>query len=319
MLTALSDIAISTISAVLGALIVAAIPIGTRPSLWTGSSRTSVRNSNGQQVYAPNSTGPINPTQHNVVLTTHQTIHQNIRSSATSTGTTQAAPGNRPLAVVIGLVMFTLTTVYSRGYEAAVGFAIGVSIALAVIVIVLIYRTCKAELFAVQSLAASTRILSAIVLLLAAAWSAVGRTWGGYSMADVRTQLEKLTERAAYSEGVLAWAGSRTIVPAFKMFFSEPQLALVGIFALGAMIVALIWAWSAISTAFAWSSYLGFQHGATTKKRVIARASKFEALNARFAWSSLGGTALIAAMVFGFPWLVTMSSTGELSRWLFGQ
>ena len=315
MLTALSDIAIGTISAVLGALIVAIIPIGTRPSLWTGGDRDSVRNRNGQQVYAPNSTGPINSTQHNVVLT----IHQNIRSSATSTGTTQAAPDDRPWAVVFGLVMFTLTAVYTRGYEAAVGFAIGVSIALAVILVVLIYRTCKAELFAVQSLGACARILSAIVLLLAAAWSAVGRTWGGYSMADVRTQLEILTEPATPSEGTVAWAGSRTAVPVFKMFFSEPQLALVGIFALGAMIFALVWAWSAVSTAFAWSSYLGFRHGATTKRRVIVRASKFETLNARFAWSSLGATALFAAVTFGLPWLVTMSSPGELTQWLFGQ
>lgn len=319
MLTALSDIAISTISAVLGALIVAAIPIGTRPSLWTGSSRTSVRNSNGQQVYAPNSTGPINPTQHNVVLTTHQTIHQNIQSSATSIGTTQTAPDNRPWAVVLGLAMFTLTAVYSRGYEAAVGFAIGVSIALAAILVVLIYRTYKAELFAAQSLAASARILSGIVLLLAASWSALGRTWGGYSMADVRTHLEELTEPTALDAGVVPWAGSRTTVPAFKMFFSEPQLALVGTFALGAMIFALIWAWSAVSTAFAWSSYLGFQHGATTKKRVIARASEFEALDTRFAWSSLGVTVLFATVIFGFPWLMTMSFTGELSQWLFGQ
>ena len=215
--------------------------------------------------------------------------------------------------------MITLIAVYSRGYEVAVGFAVGVSIALTVILIALIFRTYKAELFAVQSLAACIRILSAIVLLLTASWLTVGRTWGGYSMADVRTQLESLTEPAALSEGAAPWVGSRTVVPAFKMFFSDAQLALVGVFALVAMIFALIWAWSAVSTAFAWSSYLGFQHGATTKHRVIVRASKFEALNARSAWSSIGSTVLFVAIIIGFPWLVTISSNGELSRWLFGQ
>lgn len=43
------------------------------------------------------------------------------------------------------------------------------------------------------------------------------------------------------------------------------------------------------------------------------------ALDARFAWSSLGATAFFAAVAFGFPWLVTTSSTGELTRWLFGE
>lgn len=319
MLTVWSDIAAGTISAVLGALIVAVIPIGTRPSLWTGGSRTSVRNGSGQQVYAPNSTGPITQTQHHVQLTTQQTIHQNIRTSAATADNQQVPKDERPLLVVIGVAIVTLIAVYSRSYEVVIGFAIGTSFALAAVLITLIYRTFKAQLFTGQALAACTRIFSAILLLSVASWSTVYGSWSGYSMADLRARLEMLTDPAAFDEGFLPWAGSRTTIPAAKLLFTEPHLALVGMFALGAMVLALMWAWSAASTAFAWSSYIGFQRGATTNKRVITRAKKFAELEARFAWSSLGFTVFFIVFTFGFPWFITMAQSGEISRWLVGQ
>lgn len=319
MLTVWSDIATGTISAVLGALIVALIPIGTRPSLWTGSSRTSVRNRNGQQVYAPNSTGPITQMQHHVHLTTQQTIHQNIQASATPSAHQQTPKDDRPLLIVLSIGLVTLIAVYSRSYEVVIGFALGISLALAAVLIALICRAIKTQLFAGQALAACTRIFSAILLLLVASWSTVYKSWGGYSMTELRSRLEMLTEPAAFDDGILPWAGSRTTAPAAKLLFTEPQLALVGMFALGAMVLALMWAWSAASTAFDWSSYLGFQRGVTTKKRVIVRAKKFAALDSRFAWSSLGFIVFFITFTFGLPWLIMQSQSGEISRWLVGQ
>lgn len=319
MLTFWSEITTGTISAALGALIVTLIPIGTRSSLWKGNNHSSIQNKNGQQVYAPNSTGTITQTQHHTQLTTQQIIHQNIQSSTTTAGAQQTAKDDRPMIVGLSVAMITFIAIYSYIYEVIIGFAIGMGLALTAVLITLIYRTVNAKLFAGPAFAACAQIASGVLLLLAASWATIYGSWLGRSMTDLRSKLEMLTDPVDFDEGALLWAGSRTIAPVLKLFFTEPQLAIVGMFALGSMIIALVWAWFAGTTAFAWSSYLGFRRGATTKRRVIARARKFEDFGARSVWSSVGATVFFAVFVFGFPQLIMLSQSGEMGTWLVGQ
>lgn len=280
------------VATIVGGLIVALIPLGTRSSRWQSQKRIKAVNRGGTQVIVDDVQGDVDVS---IDDRRYIIVQENIEESyapAKSKGKSDSS--DEIWLVGIGAVL--VATLFLMTYSILFWVIVGMIIGLAATLFLTIARTFRARLWSWRATGVVVQVLASIAGAGYAWYSVFNLTWRAYTI----TSLNQRVSDAAATISTPNRSGNQWMTNIFgyiselvKMDFPNGLAFVISI--LGAVVVSgtmLIWTWSAL---FDWNAYVGFIHGRASQ-RMGKRAYRYS----RSGWGDIGMIIFTVAIVLFF-------------------
>ncbi|MCQ9385419.1 hypothetical protein [Brevibacterium moorei] len=296
------SIASGTISAILGALFVAALPLGNKMGFTheppSSGKQVKAKNKDGQQAVVTDNSGTvdIDQTQNH---TTIQRIQYNIRHSVGYTSGGQPGMSNGMLALVIVLLLVAAAA-FGRFFIPVLGGMVGAALMLTVVTIRFLVsdrRHAKSPQTAYVVVELCLSIIATVLL----GYFIFQFSWDGKTMVDVANALHDVTVVPSINDGVLPWILSFTIEPPAELFIRDPQLLVMALLALVGLTMTLLLDVSAALSLVGWDAYSRMSQSLSRFSWVTKAAQSFETTTWKSVLVLLVVFALEMGFLFGFP------------------
>jgi hypothetical protein len=271
------------VATIVGGLLVALIPIGTRPNLW----------------HQVNQVTTVQGDLHQHVDNSRLVVETNISQSRKSSSD-QKPSGDDPIWVAV-VACLIATGLFLTYHLILLSLTVGIALGLLATLVMAVRRTARFRLWD----GAGILLVIEVALSLGAAalaWVGVANlSWHGTTIGQLSDRVNAAAAANQPTPGIIGTVVDTVLDPALqliKLGFQDQTLflALTLMAAVLLSSLMLIWSWLGL---FDWMAYLGFVYGQTTKKRLVKRAIRFENRSWGGFWAHVALCAIVALFATG--------------------